>query len=79
MKTLLTHVSRGRTAPIHDHIKGRRSEMEFISGVVSKKGRELGIPTPGNDAVVEIDRAINRGEIRMDRANFELLRKRVTQ
>jgi 2-dehydropantoate 2-reductase len=74
MKTLLGHVSRGRTAPIHDHMKGRRSEMEFISGVVSKKGRELGIPTPFNDAVVEIDRAINKGEIRMDRANFELLK-----
>ena len=77
MKTLLGHVSRGRTAPIHDHIKGRRSEMEFISGVVSTKGRELGIATPFNDAVVEIDRAINRGEIKMDRSNFDLLRKRV--
>src|SRR6185436_1476609 len=74
MKTLLGHVSRGRTAPIHDHIKGRRSEMEYISGVVSKKGRELGIATPFNDAVVEIDRKINRGEIKMDRSNFELLK-----
>ena len=77
MKTLLGHVSRGRTAPIHDHIKGRRSEMEFISGVVSKRGRELGIATPFNDAVVEIDRAINRGEIRMDRSNFDLLKAHV--
>ncbi|MBI1990918.1 MAG: NAD(P)-binding domain-containing protein [Betaproteobacteria bacterium] len=77
MKTLLGHVSRGRTAPIHDHIKGRKSEMEFISGVVSKKGRELGIPTPGNDAVVEIDRQINTRQIKMDRSNFELLKSRV--
>ena len=76
MKTLLGHVSRGRTAPIHDHMKGRRSEMEFISGVVSKRGRELGIATPYNDAVVEIDRAINRGEIKMDKSNLELLKKR---
>jgi 2-dehydropantoate 2-reductase len=75
MKTLLGHVSRGRTAPIHDHIKGRRSEMEFISGVVARKGKELGIPTPFNDAVVEIDRRINTRELKMDRANFELLRK----
>ena len=77
MRTLLGHVSRGRTAPIHDHIKGRTSEMEFIPGVVSRKGRELGIPTPCNDAVLEIDRQINRGEIKMDRANFELLKARV--
>jgi len=77
MKTLLGHVSRGRTAPIHDHIKGRRSEMEFIPGVVSRKGRELGIPTPGNDAVLEIDRQINTGQIKMDRSNFELLKTKI--
>ena len=75
MKTLLTHITNGRTAPIHDHIKGRTSEMEFIPGVVSRKGRELGIPTPFNDAVVRIDRMINRGELKMDPSNFELLLK----
>ena len=77
MKTLLGHISRGRTAPIHDHLKGRTSEMEYIPGVVSKKGRELGIPTPGNDAVLEIDRQINTGQIKMDRSNFELLKSKV--
>jgi 2-dehydropantoate 2-reductase len=77
MKTLLGHVSNGRTAPIHDHIKGRKSEMEFISGVVSRKGKELGIPTPHNDAVVEIDRQINTRVIEMDASNFELLKERV--
>jgi 2-dehydropantoate 2-reductase len=75
---LMRHVgSRSRTAPIHDHIKGRKSEMEFITGLVTKKGKELGIPTPCNDAVVEIDRQINKGEIRMDRSNFDLLKTRV--
>ena len=77
MKTLLGHVSNGRTAPIHDHIKGRRSEMEFISGVVSRKGKELGIATPCNDAVVELDAQINTGEIKMDAANFERLKRRI--
>lgn len=75
MKTLLGHITHGRTAPIHDHIKGRTSEMEYIPGVVSRKGRELGIATPWNDAVVAIDRKINRGELKMDRANFELLKQ----
>jgi hypothetical protein len=42
---------------------------------VSRKGRELGIATPLNDAVVEIDRRINKREIKMDAANFELLKK----
>jgi len=75
MKKLLTHITNGRTAPIHDHIKGRKSEMEWIPGVVSRKGKELGIPTPYNDAVVEIDRQINRREIPMRPENFELLRR----
>jgi 2-dehydropantoate 2-reductase len=77
MKTLLGHVSNGRTAPIHDHIKGRTSEMEYIPGLVARKGRELGIPTPFNDAVVELDRQINRGELEMDRSNFERLKMKV--
>lgn len=75
---LMRHVGSGsRTAPIHDHIKGRKSEMEFITGVVTKKGKELGIPTPYNDAVVEIDRQINQGEIKMGRSNLDLLKTRI--
>jgi 2-dehydropantoate 2-reductase len=78
--TLMRHVGGdSRTAPIHDHIKGRRSEMDYITGVVTRKGRELGIPTPFNDAVLEIDGRINRGEIGMDRSNFELLKSLVAE
>lgn len=77
-KTLMQHVGgRSRTAPIQDHLKGRRSEMEYITGLVTRKGRELGIPTPYNDAVLEIDRRINRGELKMDPSNFELLKRRI--
>jgi 2-dehydropantoate 2-reductase len=78
MKTLMSHVGGGRTAPIHDHIKGRRSEMAYIPGLVSCTGRELGIPTPFNDAVVELDRRINRGELKMEPANFERLKAMVS-
>jgi 2-dehydropantoate 2-reductase len=77
MKKLLSHTGRGRTAPIHDHLKGRTSEMEFIPGLVSRKARELGIATPANDAVMEIDRMINRGELEMDASNFERLKERI--
>jgi 2-dehydropantoate 2-reductase len=77
MKKLLEHITNGRTAPIHDHIKGRRSEMEYIPGVVARKGRELGIPTPFNDAVVEIDHQINSGALAMDRSNFDRLKSMV--
>ncbi|MBI3042333.1 MAG: NAD(P)-binding domain-containing protein [Betaproteobacteria bacterium] len=77
-ETLMRHVGgQSRTAPIHDHIKGRKSEMDFITGIVTRKGKELGIPTPFNQAVLEIDRGINRGEIKMDRSNFDLLKARI--
>jgi 2-dehydropantoate 2-reductase len=76
--TLMRHVGgQSRTAPIHDHLKDRKSEMEFITGLVTRKGKELGIPTPYNDAVIEIDRRINKGEIKMDRANLDLLKTRI--
>ena len=77
MKTLMSHVGGGRTAPIHDHLKGRNTEIEFISGLVARKGRELGIPTPANDAVTALDRRINRGEITMAADNYALLQKQV--
>jgi 2-dehydropantoate 2-reductase len=77
MKTLMSHVGGGRTAPIHDHLKGRNTEIEFISGLVARKGRELGIPTPANDAVTDLDRRINRGEITMSADNYALLRQQV--
>lgn len=77
MKTLMSHVGGGRTAPIHDHIKGRRSEIEFISGLVARKGKELGIATPCNEAVTEIDRQINQGALKMAPSNFELLKSKI--
>jgi 2-dehydropantoate 2-reductase len=73
MKTLMGHISRGRTAPIHDHIKGRPSEIRYINGVVCDNGRRLAIPTPANDVVVDLDRRINEGSLAMDRSNFDLL------
>ncbi|OGL59606.1 MAG: hypothetical protein A3I72_03475 [Candidatus Tectomicrobia bacterium RIFCSPLOWO2_02_FULL_70_19] len=78
MKTLIRHVgTRARTAPIQDHLKGRKSEMEFINGLVARKGKETGVPTPYNDAVAELARRIDAGSLRMDPSNFDLLRAMV--
>lgn len=78
MKTLLGHTGkRSRTAPIHDRLKGRRSEMDYINGLVARKGREVGVPTPCNDAVADIARQINEGLIPMDPANFDVLKQRI--
>ena len=34
--------------------KGRRTEIDYLNGYVSEKGREVGVPTPFNDRIVEI-------------------------
>ncbi|MDA0655012.1 MAG: NAD(P)-binding domain-containing protein [Proteobacteria bacterium] len=78
--TLMGHVGRnGTTAPLHDHIKGRKSEMDLISGLVTRNGKEHGIRTPCNDAIVEIDRQINEGETPMCPENFELLKNLINR
>jgi len=78
METLMAHVGKeGITAAIHDHIKGRQSEMSLVSGLVARAGEKLGIPVTCNAAVTEIDRRINEGEISMDPSNFGLLKSMV--
>ena len=34
--------------------KGRRTEIDYLNGYVSEKGRQAGVPTPFNDMIVEI-------------------------
>ncbi len=35
----------------HDLERGNRLEVDWLAGKVSALGRELGVPTPANDAV----------------------------
>ena len=45
--------------------------------IASIIGREHGIATPFNDAIVEIDRMINKGQLKMGPDNFKLLQEKV--
>ncbi|MFN8196484.1 MAG: 2-dehydropantoate 2-reductase N-terminal domain-containing protein [Nocardioidaceae bacterium] len=49
------------TTVLHDWEKGRRSEAGDLNGLVSALGRELGVPTPVNDAVFALAREIETG------------------
>lgn len=48
---------------LQDLRKGKTSEVQAISGVVCRAGRECGIPTPFNDRVVAVIEGIQRGEL----------------
>ena len=40
---------------LQDVRKGRKTEIDGLNGYVSRRGREVGIPTPVNDAIVATD------------------------
>ena len=46
-----------------DMAKGRRTEIDFINGLVVEKAAELGISVPANAAIVDIVKRIERGEL----------------
>jgi 2-dehydropantoate 2-reductase len=75
IRVLHGHIGKdATTATVQDQKKGRRTELDHITGTVVRKGREAGVPTPANDAVIELAGEITRGERKMEPANLEALK-----
>ena len=53
-----------------DILKGRKTEVDYINGLVARKGRESGVPTPMNAAAVTMVKRLERGEMGPDPANI---------
>jgi len=49
-----------------DMVKGRRTEIEFLNGLIVRKGDEIGLPTPANAALVDIVKRVEKGELKPD-------------
>lgn len=78
MKTLMAHIGKNSsTAPVHDHKKGRTSEMQFLTGVIVERGKEAGVPTPYNEIIRQMDQEINEGRLRMEVGNLDVLKQRI--
>ncbi|MCH8186582.1 MAG: 2-dehydropantoate 2-reductase [Chloroflexi bacterium] len=54
-----------------DVTKGRRTEVELMNGYIAQRGREVGVPTPVNSAIVEVVKGIDQGRITPDPSNVE--------
>lgn len=52
-----------RASMLQDLEKGKKCEVDAINGVVSVYGRKVGVPTPMNDAVVNVIHRIENGEL----------------
>jgi len=72
--TLISHVGkRARNSVLQDHLKGRRSEVDFMNGLVVKKGEEAGVPTPLNQAITSITKKIEEGILKPSLENLGML------
>jgi len=65
--------SKSRSHAIQDILKGRRTELDFMNGLVVKKGQEANVPTPLNEAVTSIVRQIEQGTLKPDISNLKIL------
>ena len=43
--------------------KGRRTEIDFINGVIAEKGREVGVPTPSHVKLIEAVKRVEHGRM----------------
>jgi 2-dehydropantoate 2-reductase len=57
-----------------DMVKGRRTEIQFLNGLVARKGEEIGLATPANRALTEIVTRVERGELKPDPQHIRDLR-----
>ncbi len=71
--------TKARTMILQDHLKGRRSEVDYINGLIVRKGKEAGVPTPVNEIIVSLNHQIERGLLRPDPSNFTLVEKMVSE
>jgi 2-dehydropantoate 2-reductase len=80
LRTLVSHIGKeARNSVLQDHLKGRYSEVDQLNGLVVEKGLAAGVATPLNQAVVEVTRQIQKGELKPDRSNLEILKKLMAQ
>jgi 2-dehydropantoate 2-reductase len=61
-----------------DVLKGRATEVDYINHLVSRKGRQAGVPTPMNDAASDMVKRLEREDLRPDPANIWQLEAAVT-
>ena len=83
LRAVLGHLGpnarKARGVVLQDYLKGRYTEVDFLSGVVVKKGKETNCPTPANAAVTEINHQIRLGLLKPERFNLQLAREMLPQ
>ena len=57
-----------------DMQKGRRTEIEFLNGLIVREGVKLGLPTRANAVLTDLVTRVEKGELKADPKNITELR-----
>lgn len=60
-----------RSSMLQDIDRGRKTEIDYLNGYIAGKGREVGVPTPINEAIVKGVREIEAGEREITPKNLQ--------
>jgi 2-dehydropantoate 2-reductase len=58
------HTNIPRPSMAQDMEKGRKTEIEFMNGLIVRKGKEVGVPTPGNEKLVQAVLSVESGKVK---------------
>jgi 2-dehydropantoate 2-reductase len=59
-----------RPSMAQDIIKGRRTEIEQMNGLIARKGAEIGVPAPSHEKLTQLVTRIERGELKPSPAHL---------
>ena len=63
----------GRPSLAQDVMKGRKTEVDELNGYVAQKGKEVGVPTPVNEAIITLTKRVESGELEQSLDNLRFI------
>ena len=70
-------IGTGSPSLAQDLLKGRSTEVDYLNGYIVNKGKQVNIPTPVNESIVELTREIEKGLIQPSLSNLNLIKKSI--
>lgn len=67
----------GRPSLLQDVMKGRRTEVRYLNGLVVQRGKEVGVATPMNQVIMDLMLKIENGEVQSSPSNLEVLKSHI--
>ncbi len=62
-----------RSVMLKDLLRGRLTEVDFLNGLVVRKGREVNVPTPLNERVASLVKELEQGRMKPSLSNLDML------